>query len=75
MDVAAARGDLDDPGDCGDSDQAPLSLPHLFACFGIEITGLKYNFLDFAVGENEPGISTRFGIIIWVRGPDTSATL
>lgn len=55
VDVAAARGDLDDPSDCGDSDQAPLSLPHLFACFGIKITGLKYNFLDFAVGKMSRG--------------------
>lgn len=53
--MAAARGDLDDPGDCGDSDQAPLSLPHLFACFGIEITGLKYNLLDFAEGKMSRG--------------------
>lgn len=73
--IVDAHGDLDD---CGDSDQAHLSLPHLFACFGIEITGLKYNFLPFAVRKmNRGSLSARFGIIICVglRGPDTSATL
>lgn len=35
----------------------------------------EVQFSGFCSRENEPRISTRFGIIIWVRGPDTSATL